>query len=238
MTTVMTPEAAFTALPEREREIVFHAARYFLTTAEVVRRWLWPDHSHDAVRKALGRMAERGWLARHPLVGQEPYFVPGRHALSALGLRRSTKALGPQALLEHYAVLLGCARRRSDVFTEDEFRSAFPDLSQPGFPAKNFFTDESAGPPRLGWFVVDHDKLSSRLVKKVRKQVGRLLEPDRPDLHRAVFSGALAVHVITATDGKRLNLESAFARKPLQTVPVFVESHPEELGDFFLVKRR
>lgn len=153
----MTPEAAFAALPERERQLVLHAARYGLTTADVVRRWLWPDLSPDAVRKVLARMAERGWLARHPLHDQEPYFVPGRNALWALGLRRSTKALGQQALLEHYAVLLACARRGCDVFTEREFRDRFPDMTAPGFAAKNHFLDATTDPPRLGCFVVDHD---------------------------------------------------------------------------------
>ena len=48
----------------------------------------------------------------------------------------------------------------------------------------------------------------------------------------------IAVHVVTATAGKRANLAAVFARKqrPLG-VDVIVEAHPE-LEDFFLVKRR
>src|SRR5215208_5837110 len=103
-----------------------------MLTADAVRRLRWPDLSPDAARKFLARAAEDGWLARHPLAGQESYFVLGGRAISALGVRRSTKALGHQALLEHYAVLLAAAARRCDVFTEDEFRSQFPELSQPG----------------------------------------------------------------------------------------------------------
>jgi hypothetical protein len=234
----MTPEALFAALPERERQLVHHVARYWLTTANVLHRWFWSDLGPDAIRKALARSADRGWLVRYPLHGQEPYFVLGPAAIAALRLRRQTKALGHQALLEHYAVLLACARRRSDVFTEDEFRSCFPDFTEPGLSAKNHFRDDTSNPPRLGWFVVDHDKLSSRLVNKVGRRAAKILGTDLPEFRKLVLDGRFAVHVITATDGKRANLEAAFARKPIPALPVSVEAHPEELADFFLVKRR
>jgi hypothetical protein len=181
-------------------------------------------------------MSERGWLVRHLLRGQEPYFVLGQPALAALGLRRPTKALGHQALLEHYAVLLACARKRRVVITEREFRDVFPDLCEPGLSAKNFFVDGTPDVPRLGWFVVDHDKLSSRMVVKVGRKIGRILATDLPAFRHLVLDGLLAVHIVTATEGKRQNLEAAFARKRIG-VPVTVEAYPD-LNDFFLVKRR
>ena len=234
----MTTDADFAALPERARRLIDDVFRYGMVTADAVRRMRWPDLSPDAARKVLSRAAEDGWLARHPLADQEPYFVLGARAVAALGVRRPTTPLGPQAIVEHYGVLLACASRRCDVFTETEFRTHFPELTQPGFSAKNFFPDASADPPRLGLFVVDHDKLSSRMVHKVRGRVGGLLATDRPKLRQLVLDGQLAVHVVTATEGKRANLAAAFARKerPLG-VPVAVEAHPE-LEDFFLVKRR
>jgi len=225
-------------LPDRERHLIHHVFRYWLTTISVVQRWHWPDLSHDGVRKIITRSAEKGWLARHLLAGQEPYFVLGHEAITAFKVRRPTKPLGHQALLEHYAVLLACARRKCDVFTEDEFRSKFPDLSQPGVSAKHFFRDASSNPVRLGCFVVDHDKLTSRMVNKLGQRVSRLMKSDRPDLRQMVLNGELAFHIVTATEGKRANLVAALARKPLENVPVFVESFPDELGDFFLVKRR
>ena len=72
---------------------------------------------------------------------------------------------------------------------------------------------------------------------KVGRRVGRILATDRPAFRRLVLDGGLAVAVVTATEGKRANLAAAFARKPLQTVAVTVEAHPE-LEDFFLVNRR
>lgn len=234
----MTPADAWAALPQRERQLVLHVCRYWLTTTDVIRRWLWPDLSHDAVRKAVTRSAEKGWLARHLLAGQEPYFVLGHQALAALGLRRATKPLGHQALLDHYAVLLACARRGCDVFTEDEFRSRFLDLSQPGLSAKHFFLDARGDTVRLGCFIVDHDKLTSRMVSKVGRRIGKVFATGRPAFRRLILDGQFAVHVVTATEGKRANLQAAFARKPFLNVPVFVESFPDELGDFFLVKRR
>lgn len=234
----MTTDTDFATLPGRVRRVIDDVYRYGMLTADVARRMRWPDLTPDAARKMFSRAAEDGWLARHPLADQEPYFVLGGRAVAALGVRRATTPLGPQALLEHYAVLLAAARRRCDVFTEGEFRTRFPDLTQPGFSAKNFFPDASAAAVRLGLFVVDHDKLSSRMVAKVRSRVGGMLATDRPALRKLVLDGQLAVHVVTATEGKRANLAAAFARKqqPLG-VPVAVEAHPE-LEDFFLVKRR
>ena len=233
----MTASDEYAELPEREQRIIDDVYRHWVMTADVARRRLCPDLTPDAVRKFLARSAERGWLARHQLSEHEPYFALGDRALAALGVRRSAKALGHQALLEHYAVLLACTRRECSVITEDEFRSLFPDFCEPGLSAKNFFIDGTSEPLRLGLFVVDHDKLTSRLVGKVRRRVGRILATDRPAFRRLVLDGHLTICVVTATDGKRANLEAAFARKPLRTVTVTIESHPE-LEDFFLAKRR
>lgn len=233
----MTAADDYAALSEREQRLVDDTYRHWVMTPDAARQRLCPDLSPDAVRKFLARAVERGWLARHALDGREPYFVLGCRALAALGVRRPTRALGHQALLEHYAVLLACTRRGCGVITEDEFRSQLPDLSEPGLSAKNFFVDATADPVRLGLFVVDHDKLTSRLVQKVRCRIGRMMESERPRLRRMVLNGELTVSVITAAEGKRANLQAAFARRPLRTVPVTVEAHPE-LEDFFLVRRR
>jgi hypothetical protein len=234
----MTTHDAWSELSHREIQVVHHICRYWLTTIVVVQRWFWPDLSLDAVRKIVTRLAEKGWLARHTLPGQEPYFILGQKALNALELRRSTAPLGNQALLDHYAVLLACARRGSDVFMEDEFRSKFPDLAEPGLSAKHFFLDASSDSVRLGCFIVDHDKLSSRMVNKVGRLVGKVFDTDRPAFRKLILAHEFAIHIVTATEGKRANLQAAFARKPPRNVPVFVEAFPDELDDFFLMKRR
>src|SRR5262249_2589980 len=132
-----------------------------------------------------------------------------------------------------------CARRGCDVISEEEFRQNFPQLCEPGLSAKNFFTDDTTDPPRLGWFLVDHDKLTSRLVAKVRGRVARILETNLRDFHKLVLDGGLSIHVITATEGKRASLEGAFARKQRQlSIDVIVEAYPDDLRDFFLMKRR
>lgn len=234
----MTAADDYAALTDRGRRIVDDAYRYHLLTADAFRRLRQPDLSADGVRKALARAAEDGWLARHTLAHGEPYFVLGPRGAAALGIRRPSSPLGLQALVEHYAVLLASAARRCNVFTEDEFCGRFPELSQPGFSAKNFFPDAASDPPRLGLYVVDHDKLTTRLVGKVRRRVGRLFATDRPHLRRLVLDCRLAVVVLTATDGKRMNLTAGFASKlyPLD-VPVAVEAHPE-LEPLFLLNRR
>jgi hypothetical protein len=164
--------------------------------------------------------------------------VLGPRAVQALGIRRSTQALGHQALLEHYAVLLACTRRGTGVIAEEEFRLQFPELCEPGLSAKNHFVDEATNPPRLGLFVVDHDKLSSRLVSKVRRRIARIFATNCSEFRRMIFSGQLSVCVITATETKREYLEAAFRKKPHPSVTVTVEAYPHELEGFFLVKRR
>ena len=234
----MNASDEYAELPERGQRLVDDLVRQWVMTVDVARRRHCPDLTHDAVRKFLSRLVAVGWLTRHLLSEQEPYFVLGPKAIAAFGIRRSMQALGSQALLEHYAVLLACTRRGSGVITEEEFRSQFPELCEPGVSAKNFFVDETTNPPRLGLFVVDHDKLTSRLTSKVRRRIGRIFATDRADFRRMVFSGQLSVCVITATEGKRENLEAAFRKKPHPSVTVTVEAYPNELDGFFLVKRR
>lgn len=233
----MTAAEEYACLPERGRRVLENVRRHWLTTPEVVRQELAPELTQDAVRKFLARLAERDWLVRRMLSEQESYFLLGGRALTAFGIRRSAKPLGIQALIEHYAVLLACAGGGCALITEDEFRSQFPDLCEPGQSAKHFFVDSSVDPPRLGLFVVDHDKLSTRLVQKVRRRVARMMQADRPALRRLILDGELSVCVLTATDGKRANVEAAFARKPHRSVPVSVDALPE-LEPFFLVNRR
>jgi hypothetical protein len=233
----MTAADEYTDLPERDQRVIDDICRHWLTTPDVVRRRVCPILTPDAVRKFLARLVERDWLARHTLTDHESYFVLGSRAIAAFGLRRPIKALGVQALLEHYAVLLACTRRGCGVITEDEFRSQFPDLCEPDQSVKNFFIDATVEPFRLGLFVVDHDKLSSRLVQKIRRRIGRMMGADRTALRHLVLNGELTVCILTATEGKRANLEAALSRRPLRSINVTVEAHPE-LEPLFLVNRR
>ena len=75
-------------------------------------------------------------------------------------------------------------------------------------------------------------------MDKVGRRVATMLGTDLPKLRQLVLGGGVAVHIVTATEGKRANLEAAFRRKPLRPVTVSVEAHPDELGDLFLVNRR
>lgn len=233
----MTPSDDRHELTDSGHRLVSHVDRFWLTTADSAHRMVCPNSTPDAVRKALARLADSDWLVRHPFGDRQSYFVLGSRALLRLGRRRPTKPLGYQSLLEHYAVLLACSRRDCAVFTEDEFRTQFPDLVEPGRSAKNYFCDTTHGTARLGVFLVDHDKLSSRLVNKVGSRIGKIFAADRPAFRQLILDGQLAVHVLTATEHKRANLVAAFARKPPRSVPVYVEAHPE-LTDFFLLHRR
>lgn len=233
----MSAAEDYAGLPEREQRLLDDLVRHWLVTPAVVAARHCPDLSEDAIRKFLSRLVERGWLARHLLREQEPYFVLGSRAITALGIRREARAFGLQSLHEHYAVLLACARRGCSVLTDEEFRAEFPHLIDPGFSTRNLFIDESVAPFRLGLFVVDHDKLSTRLVLKVKRRIGKLMQSRREKLRQAVLNGEISVCVLTASAAKRANIIAAFARKPLRTVTVTVEAH-EDLDGFFPLKRR
>lgn len=233
----MSAAEDFPSLPEREQRLIDDLVRHWLITPAIFGARHCPDLSEDGVRKLLARLVERGWLARHQLRENEPYFVLGNRAINALGIRREARALGLQSLHEHYAVLLACARRGTSVLTEEEFREGYPHLCDPAFSTRNTFIDESVSPFRLGLFVVDHDKLSTRLVLKVKSRVGKLMQSRRETVRRAVLNGEISVCVLTATDAKRANIIAAFARRPLRTVTVAVEAH-EDLDGFFPLKRR
>ncbi len=233
----MSAAADYSELPGRAQRLIDDLVRHWLITPAVVGARHCPDLSEDGVRKFLSRLVEQDWLARHQLLEHEAYFVLGSRAIHALGIRREARAFGLQSLHEHYAVLLACARRGCSVLTDDEFRAAFPHLIDPGLSTRNLFIDESVTPFRLGLFVVDHDKLSTRLVLKVKRRIGKLMQSRRTELRQAVLNGEISVCVLTATAAKRANIVAAFARKPLRTVTVTVEAH-DDLDGFFPLKRR
>lgn len=224
-------------LSELGHSLVDHVHRFWLTTADAAHRIVCPDSTPEAVRKALARLTDGDWLVRHPFGDRQSYFVLGGKALQLFDLRRPIKPLGYQSLLERYAVLVACARHDLRVFTDDEFCGAFPDLAEPGRSVKNYFCDTTTGAERLGQFLVDHDKLSSRLVLKVRSRVAKIFAADRPAIRQLILDGQFVVHVITAAEHKRENLLAAFARKPPRHAAVVVEAYPE-LSDFFLLNRR
>ena len=87
----MTHHEAWTTLSDREKRLIPHVSRYGLTTVAVAQRWLWPELSPEAVRKLITRLAEKEWLNRHLLAGQEPYFVLG--AKAGLNLDKLHEAL-------------------------------------------------------------------------------------------------------------------------------------------------
>ena len=215
-------------------QLILHVVRHWMTTIAAAQRRLRPEASVDAVRKDICRTVEGGWLSRHILFGQEPYFMLTPKVLAVLGIRRSIKPLGHQALLEHFGVLLACVRRKCDVFTEDEFLSRYPHYAQAGFSLKNYFLDGAL----LANFVVDHDKSTKRLLDKIGRFIAKVLDKGRPEFRQLILNGQFAFHVITATEAKRANIEDAIKRKAEFNVPVFVEAYPDDLTDFFFLNRR
>lgn len=207
--------------------VLARTLRFGLTTAADVRAHVTPNVTLNAVRKALARLTETGWLAAYPLPGRDWYYVPGPEAVRALALdpRRAT-AFGPQALPTRLGVLLYCSRHPVTKPTADEFRAAFPELCRPGLSAANYVY-EAGDRLRIGWLHVDHGAEPRKLSAKLRHVVA--VRKALPAFLQAMLAGEFFVAVLVPTDGRRDQLHRAYARRPLAGVDVRFVTVPELL---------
>lgn len=207
--------------------ILARAVRFGLTTAEDVHAHVCPGVGLNAVRKALAKLVEAGWLAAHPLPNRDKYFVPGKAAVLELGLDpRKAGAFGPQALPARLGVLLYCGRHPVTKPTADEFRRQFADLCRPGLSAANYVI-EPGERFRVGWLHVDHGADPPKVTAKLRTLVRDRRE--LPAFRAAMLAGEFFVAVLVPTDGRGDHLRRAYARRPMRGIDVTFVTVPELL---------
>ncbi|CAN5249600.1 hypothetical protein BH11PLA2_BH11PLA2_48860 [soil metagenome] len=221
-----TPTDTAADTPARDA-VLARALRFGLTTAADVHAHVCPGVSLNAVRKALAKLVEAGWLAAHPLPARDKYYVPGKAAVLELGLDpRKSGAFGPQALPTRLGILLYCSRHPVTKPTADEFKRQFTDLCRPGLPATNYVI-EPGERFRVGWLHVDHGAEPPKVVAKLRGVIA-----DRralPAFRAAMLAGEFFVAVLVPTDGRGDHLRRAYARHALRLIEVTFVTVPELL---------
>lgn len=197
-----------------------------LTTAEIAHRRHFAGLTPDAARKALDAMVERKLLRKIPLHGQTPCYILTFTAATRVKLHRvAAKVPGFPALCRAYALACYSARSGARRLSLPEWRQVFADLHRDGLPAHSYFLEDRDGDARIVLGVVDAGQDVRRVVARVRKAVAKRYA--LPAFAEAIQNDRFEVAVLTPTEGKKVALERAFARRYNGHTPVRVEVVPE-----------
>lgn len=208
-------------LSDRDLALVGAVLRYRLTTAELARRKHFPDGSPDAARKALDRLAEERWLRKIPLHGSTRAYILSFVATQRLGIHRvAAKVPGLAALTRAYGLACYAAHAGVEKFTPREWREEFPELHRDGLPAASYFLESENGEPTVVYVHVDTGQDVRRIVPKLRRVV-RSRYP-LPEFSQLIQERRFTLAVVCPSDGKKLALEKAIAKRFDGATPVRV----------------
>jgi hypothetical protein len=137
-----------------------------------------------------------------------------------LNPKRYERPLGPQALVQNYAILCYCRlglvlRER---MTREEFRERFPNHLGRGLGTNRYYIDEDGAKVRLALFLPDFDSDFRRLVRKARWEIQKRRDHKDSEV-RAAFRKLLAgdnfsLTVLTALAEKAARIERALCYEP------------------------
>lgn len=206
---------------KRDREILQHLARYWLTTREIVQSLFMPETDISAITKVLTRLVGARLLSRHTLHDSHLYWTLGVAGAHQLGLgEKRASALGYSALIEHYGVLLFCCKPgkvQRELLTPEELNEQFPGHSHPSIQRATYYIDEHEGCRRLGMIVVDRNGDPIRLVRKCMAEMRR-----RRDLIPAFLSRFrnqdFVCAIVTGDPERKLVLERLLAQETQRSV--------------------
>lgn len=226
-------------LQKRDRKILEHVARYRLTTSAVLHGLFF--RTLDQTKAVLKRLsapytpglseqeqrnhALRSFLQARPLrFKRQVYYQLTARGTRELGLPpERSRPLGPQALVQAYAVLIHCCRhsRTRTLFTADEL-AAHPLLRD--VPSGLYYLEQlSDQASRLTQIVVDHRTDCQRLLERCRAILRKAEEI--PTLVGMMDQQAFGLALLTLQQQKRVELEAQLAQKPFP-VSVHVEVIP------------
>jgi len=129
-------------LGARDRRILDDVIRFRVLTNDLIQLLHMPEHKVNAVVKVTGRLVKTGWLANHPLIGRQQYFVVGNRTTMQFGLPNSRALpLGPQALSSWLSIANYCAnsKPRLSVLDRSDFEREYrwmPEKSRSGVYAR------------------------------------------------------------------------------------------------------
>ena len=224
-------------LSDRDREILRHVARYKLSTIAMLHRLFCPQSQENAAAKIATRLSRSRWLRAYPLYERYKYLALTSKAVSALGApRRSSGALGGQALTNAYGCLCYCVESGATKLTDQEFRLAFPNLDLPGLACENYCleTAPNSSALRLTLIKVDHGAAATRVVSRLKR--GIVKRYGSPGFRGYIDAERFAVVVLAATAGKRDQIEQEIRTALGSLLPCRVVA-VAELAQLLLAKR-
>ncbi len=196
-------------LSKRDWNILKFVLRHRIVTFEVLRRVFFDGKQKDAVKSTLRRLCGRyRLLTTEQLDARRGYYRLTQRAAALLGARRTlVRPLGPQSLIERFAVLwfitLDRPGRRT-LFNPRHFPEQF-DLGSHRLPRANFYIeDDERGQSRLGYIVVDHGGHLRRIIRKSVRVLLRFLKRGWFDDYFATGRFTLTVLTLNGTKQKSL----------------------------------
>jgi len=216
------------AIDDNELAVLEHVARYRITTTAVLAGSLRND-SEDEAKSLLDSLASEGWLAKQPLrlKGEEQCFRLSEKAADYLKVPPKFAApLQSEARAERYAIarFCCCGDVFRQLFTRDEFVSAFSHLWYAGQPTAYYLEPASTGGARLALLKVDGPSSGrwDRLIAKCqdfvtqRTVVGKAASAHRKEAEefsRLVSAGRFQISVLTALPDKKRSIELELDRR-------------------------
>ena len=208
--------------------------RYGLLTVKTARLLLTPDATEDAARHLLDELVKGGWLRRHKFSDRMSYYLLTARSAFARNLhRRLCTPPGYIALCRNYGMLAFCAKEGITKFTPAEWRQTFPEFCIEGVRSNGYYVESGEDEkPVICWMHVDAAQDPFRLTARLRNEIQRRY--DGGQFEEYIRQRQFSISVLTATEGKRNDLEKKLDRKlkAMAGVRVFVV---DELRDVLIV---
>ncbi len=206
-------------LSDRDQEILDHVARYRMTTREVVHELFFRDAEVNAATKVLTRLLVGGCLSRYRLHDTHAYWTLSLRTARQRGLHAKTaEALGYEASIHHYGILLFCCAgpTKRTILTRLEFQSRFPQLFDRHLLRAPYYIDEQEGQQRLGLVLIDGGVDLVRLVRKCHAAIHR--RSSMPAFMELLRNRGFVLTVVTAYPEKKERLQKAFEEDEYESV--------------------
>jgi len=216
------------AIDDDKLAVLEHVTRYRITTPAVLAGAL-RDDSEDEAKALLDSLVSGGWLAKQllSLKGEEPCFRLSEKAADYLKIDLKFAApLQPDARAERYAIarFCCCGDTFRQLFSRDEFISAFGHLWYAGQPTTYYLEPASPDRSRLAFLKVDGtspgrwDRLIASCQEFVAKRsdVCRVASNHRKqteEFARLVAADRFQISVLTALPDKGRAIEIELDRR-------------------------
>lgn len=213
-------------LPERERSIIEHVARYRVSTDEVLHELFFATaKSLKTVQKSLARLVDAGWLEKFQSVQRRNLYTLGNNFERPRSWRRPAANFSEQSLPTAIAILYFCVRQHHRRLTVPELQSLDPRLCPTGLRNSPYYVEKRGNRLGLSLFLVDRNSPVRRLTWKVKRLVG---QRTKHDAFRAwMMDQRFSITVLTPFAEKQRQLTEAFADRAKEIVPVRVALVPE-----------